>query len=164
MCMCVYLVYTNRALANTVPLTCSQVYYRKKRKSKVNRQGQQQHQIRRHSRHLADSEEGADNVEDVIHTQPQPLASETDLLYSNAAIDVASGTLLPTVQTAYHQLNNSYHPELMQQQHHQPSLTLDQVVQMQALTSKLGDMSMCTWLNSFLWLEALYVLFPYRHI
>ncbi|KAM3187249.1 hypothetical protein ACTXT7_002687 [Hymenolepis weldensis] len=116
----------------------NEVYYRKKRRSKENRQQQQGHQSQRNSRYLVETADGG--VEEVIHAQQlsQSSASEIDLLYTNAAINATAtggaGALMPT---AYYRLNNN----TTYNHHHQPPLTVDQVVQMQALTSKLGEMS-----------------------
>ncbi|CDS42170.1 dual specificity [Echinococcus multilocularis] len=123
----------------------NEVYYRKKRRSREGRQGnsshvQQQQQSRRHSHYLVD--DGA--VDDVGMPQP-PSSSETDLLYTNASavVDPGSGSLIPQ---SYYQLNyhHSNTPDSVQQHHYhqqQHPLSLDQVVQMHTLSSKLGDMS-----------------------
>ncbi|VDO14786.1 unnamed protein product [Rodentolepis nana] len=118
----------------------NEVYYHKKRRSKENRQQQQQqsHQSQRNSRYLVETADGG--VEEVIRSQhlPQSSANETDLLYTNAAINTSAaggaGALMPT---AYYQLNNN----TIYNHNHQTPLTADHVVQMQALTSKLGEMS-----------------------
>ena len=145
-------------LFNNVCFTPScQVYYRKKRRSREGRQGasviagqqqQQQLQSRRHSQYLLDDGAIGEDITLSQLLQSQPVPPSSDLLCTNvpSMLDAASGSMLPQ---SYYQLN--YHrpsatagpSDSVQQQHHhhQHPLTVDQVVQMHALSSKLGDMS-----------------------
>ena len=135
-------------------LSC-QVYYRKKRRSRENRHDasvtaslqQQQLQSRRHSQYfLDDGEIGEDiTLSQLLQSQPSHSSGECGLLCTNvpSMLDASGGSILPQ---SYYQSNYLRPPaasgscDSVQQQHQHP-LTVDQILQMHTLSSKLGDMS-----------------------